>query len=760
MSFSSSPTTTTATPHPSTSTGTCGGVGGFKSSGILHGSTNRYTDGSGRKLDGMDLPSDLYAQKISNRAYPPKQEPWRKNQDHLMISSPQFSSTKAIGSGKKNDALAQQREEAMRRGITNMEDRPAGEVAPTYKGTVVVSGAGVVGCVAASIFALRGWHVTVVEQRSAPVAPMVRRGSEVSTEEEEAMQRMKQHGVRPSPSTTEGGETFETTANNDESEDAISPTTGQEESRHIVSKEWDNRLEITNVDPHIRGIEMTLLSKRGFDSMMAAGVSKHELKQLGVQVEGVMDHPSGFNTWLTSGLTEEHLFATNMLALDMPRLRAYLDTHLQRLPTENCRVFYSHKTVAAMSGTATREVAVQDLTSASSSTQASVPPLAGGNIYHVPYDLLINAEGSTSSLRDLLDVEGESYHTTYGVKWFALDEVKETIGMDATSSRKGGDGSPRGVPNVPWVLEQNRVHRWTYPCPHNTGNTVMIIAYPRHDSGITTSASSRSSFSVMAYMPMSILAELSDSEILEKYMSDISTERLHEFNTGARGGRGGGNKNEDFAPLVDKKLANDKAAPSSSNNGDTTTTITAVATNFELQTFVPPGVPRSRLIKPFPIVFCEELTNGNGFSTAVAVGDAAHTSHPFLQQNLNIALEDCSALMNQVDGLSRNFFDALKQYSVERGVAGDSLRVLCERSLYYNRAKHYNMLLRLRNRYSAVMHGIMPRKYNSYYEGSPNQLYGRSVEWMLNGRGYSPYERVEMNQSRHHRYFYFTRYYV
>eukprot|EP00658_Telonema_sp_P-2_P074631 TRINITY_DN63903_c0_g1_i1.p2 TRINITY_DN63903_c0_g1~~TRINITY_DN63903_c0_g1_i1.p2 ORF type:complete len:102 (+),score=43.58 TRINITY_DN63903_c0_g1_i1:204-509(+) len=65
------------------------------------------------------------------------------------------------------------------------------------------------------------------------------------------------------------------------------------------------------------------------------------------------------------------------------------------------------------------------------------------------------------------------------------------------------------------------------------------------------------------------------------------------FNTGARGGRGGGNKNEDFAPLVDKKLANDKAAPSSSNNGDTTTTITAVATNFELQTFVPPGVPRS-----------------------------------------------------------------------------------------------------------------------------------------------------------------------
>ena len=258
----------------------------------------------------------------------------------------------------------------------------------------------------------------------------------------------------------------------------------------------------------------------------------------------------------------------------------------------------------------------------------------------------------------------------------------------------------------------------------------------------------------MAYMPMSILEQLSDSEILEKYMKDISTERLHEFG----GGRGGGrvNKKDEFVPLVEKK--NEKSnADAHSSNGNT---ITAVATNFELQTFVPPGVPRSALIKPFPIVFCEELTNGNGFSTAVAVGDAAHTSHPFLQQNLNIALEDCSALMNQVDGLSRNFFEALKQYSVERGVAGDSLRVLSERSLYYNRAKHWNMLLRFRNRYSAVMHGLLPRKYNSYYEGPPNQMYGRSVEWMMNGRGYSPYERIEMNQSRHHRWFFFTRYYV
>ena len=600
--------------------------------------------------------------------------------------------------------------------------------------------------------------MTVVEQTAAPKPPRVRRRSDMSDEEAAHHHHTssQQHQSVPSTSQAPGASSV----------NEVELSAAAAEGGGLGDRSWDNRLVISYANTELEGIDVALLSKRGYDSMMAAGISKHELKQLGIQVEGVIDHPGGFNSWFTAGLAEEHLFATNMLALDMPRLRAYLDTHLQRIPTENCRVFYSHKTVAVMSGSATREVAIQDL-----SAPAPSPEAIADNIYHVPYDLLINAEGCNSTLRDLMDVEGESAHTTYGVKWFGLDEVKEAsapcakgIPNEEELLATNADSARNALLRARWSLERNRIHRWTYPCPFNTGNTITLIAFPRSDSAITNNTDDgatpptllRSSFSVMAYMPIEMLERLTDAEILERYLSDIATE--HVVQQGEAPQKKGGDFNqEDFEPLVS---ARGPVGTSSTHHRVVREAEFTITSNFELQTFIPRGVPRKDVVRPFPIVFCEELTNGNGYSTAVVVGDAAHTAHPFLQQNLNLALEDCAALVNQTDGITRNFFEALKQYSIERGVAGDSLRLICERSLYYNRSKHRNLLLRLRNRYAAFIHGVFPRRYNHLYEGSPNQLYGRSVEWMLNGRGYSPYERIEANQSRHHRWYHFTRYFV
>lgn len=84
---------------------------------LLLGSTYRYTDGSGRKLDGMDLPVESNLQPISNRAYPVKGEHWQP----MIIDEPS-----------------------------------------PHKGIVMIAGGGVVGLVTGIAFALRGWHTTIL----------------------------------------------------------------------------------------------------------------------------------------------------------------------------------------------------------------------------------------------------------------------------------------------------------------------------------------------------------------------------------------------------------------------------------------------------------------------------------------------------------------------------------------------------------------------------------------------------------------------
>lgn len=533
------------------------------------GSTTRYTDGSGRKLDTNVLPKDMFQHMISNRAYPSTTEHWQ-----LAV---------------------------------------AGEASP-YKGNVVVSGAGVVGLATASLFATRGWHVTVVDKRSDPC---------------------------------------------DEESTKL--------ASHVASA---------------HSMESALLTRRAVDVLGYGGVPLHEIRHLGVKVIGAMDHPGAYNTWFTKGLTERHRFAVNMLAMDLHGLRRHLSESIKAIPSENCKVFYDHKVCAVLP--AQKKLVVKPLrdfdkegaptvqldenpfeTSLSVNLRQIEEPVEG-----ISYDMIVCAEGANSSLRDYLDVEGFACDKSFGIRWY---EVKSKN------------------------LDREHVHRWLWERPahlpvnlaemNSACQVPMCMAFPQVEEN---------TFALMAYFPIDELERLSPEEMLKQFCPDVEG-------------------------------------------------------SIEC---------RSLQTVPHPTIHCEELFNSVGLPNAVMVGDAAHACHPFLMQGLAIGLEDSCVLLNQCDALSRHFYDAVRQYSRERGVAGDSLRVVTERCLYYQRRKHVSPLIRFRNAYHRKMHALMPASYNEHYGTGTNHFYSKSIESMLNGRGYASYQHIDLQQTKHRAYFHFSRLYT
>jgi 2-polyprenyl-6-methoxyphenol hydroxylase-like FAD-dependent oxidoreductase len=526
------------------------------------GSTNRYTDGSGRKLDTNVLPVDMFVPPISNRAYPRTTEHWQ----------------------------------------LTVADEPS-----PYKGKVVVSGGGVIGLTAASLFATRGWHVTVVEQRSDP-----------------------------------------------------------HELQSMHSTAYPHR------------IQSALLTRRAADALGHAGVTVNELRTVGVRVAGVHDHPGAFNSFFTRGLTEHHRFAVNMLAVDLPQLRLLLDEQIRALPSQNCKIFYDHKVMAVLPQL--KKLVVKPLRDFEKDGAPSIPieenhdetslsvnlkQFDEVNAEGLSYDLIVCAEGANSSLRNFLDVEGFAADREFVVKWFELKSKS---------------------------LSRDHIHRWLHSRNTRVRNlaalntdhqTPMCIAFPRLEEG---------SFALMMYLPQGELERLSPEELVKAYCADVAAQGF------------------------------------------------AVASGSAAAT-------------PYPTVHCDELFNSVGLPSAVMVGDAAHTCNPFLMQGLALGLEDCTHLINNVDATSRHFYDAVRQYSRERGGAGDSLRVVSERCLYYEKKKHVNPLLRWRNAYQRFMNVATPKSYNNFWGPTQNHMYSRSIETMLNGRGYTSYEYVERQQTKHMQFF-------
>lgn len=163
-------------------------------------------------------------------------------------------------------------------------------------------------------------------------------------------------------------------------------------------------------------------------------------------------------------------------------------------------------------------------------------------------------------------------------------------------------------------------------------------------------------------------------------------------------------------------------------------------------------------IKPSFTLFNKELCNNHmDFPNVILVGDAAHHRNPFLLENLACGLEDVANAVNNIDSVGVSVWDRVRQYSRERGVSGDCLRIITERSLYYAKARHYNPLLRLRNLYTHSMHYLCPRSIQEYYSSVHNWMFPRSVEVMLRGRGYASYEAIDHAQFRVNRWWAFGR---
>ncbi|RNF08037.1 flavoprotein monooxygenase [Trypanosoma rangeli] len=142
------------------------------------------------------------------------------------------------------------------------------------------------------------------------------------------------------------------------------------------------------------------------------------------------------------------------------------------------------------------------------------------------------------------------------------------------------------------------------------------------------------------------------------------------------------------------------------------------------------------------------------------MGDAAHTCNAFWLQGLAISLEDCVNLLNQVDAYSKHFYDAIRQYSQERGCSGDALREITDRCLYYEWVKHINPFVRLRNSCQRVMNAMLLQALNEYYTAaSVNHVYSKSLKSMLNDRGCTSYEYAEKQQAKHRAFYHLGRVY-
>ncbi|PBJ79985.1 flavoprotein monooxygenase [Trypanosoma cruzi cruzi] len=598
----------------------------------LLGSTNRYTDGSGRRLDPSGIPKELELPPISNRAYPVRGENW--------------------------------------------QPVLAGEPSP-HKGNVIISGAGVVGLTVAALFALRGWHTSVIEQNAS--------------------------ALKPSPVVAQ----------------PPVPSTG-------------TKVEMTDTAQYrfgpFLGLQHALATRRAVDALEAAGLNIRELRQCGVPVSGIMDHPGAYNSWLTRGLTEHHPFAIKMLSMDLLALRQLLELHVHALPTGNCRIFHEHVIEAVYplkqqlvvkslresqthawrmqqkiackvnpsednAGTGTREreddsaevIVRRGYRMETSLTLHSLKWLKKFSAEAVDYDLLVCAEGADSQLRDLIDVEGFAADGDFGMRWFLLRSKK---------------------------LSHAHIHRWLHKrrkSPKQVDvcspfQVPIAIAFPRLDreSNGDDGKEKENSFALLVYGPSSDIGRLSDEEALRSFCPDLA-------------------------------------------ENDTTCQI----------------ISFTRTVVPYPTIYCENLFNSVGLPSAVVVGDSAHTCNPFWLQGLAMGLEDGVNLLNQVDAYSKHFYDAIKQYSQERGCSGDALREITDRCLYYERMKHINPLVRFQNSFQLVMNMILPRSFNEYYSGaSVNHLYSKSIEEMLNGRGYTSYEYAEKQQAKHRAFFHLGRVYT
>ncbi|KPI83461.1 putative flavoprotein monooxygenase [Leptomonas seymouri] len=650
----------------------------------LLGSTNRYTDGSGRALEANSIPRDLYLQPISNRAYPVQGENW--------------------------------------------QPAVAGKPSP-HKGNVIISGAGVVGLTMATQFALRGWHTTVIE-RSPPLCdvedqPLCNSDAEMKENEES----------RRGASNDCSGELVQRPSSPPRSQTAASsppvlplyrgplvrphfgPT--QESQQHSIGKDGEATAPAggapsPSLYPPFIELEYALVTRRALDALEAAGIRLHAIRHLGVAVRGVMDHPGAYNSWLTAGLTEHHPFAVRMLSMDLFLLRRLLEDHVRsRLPAANVQVFYRHvvETVYPLrqqlvvrnweGSVAEREMekdaAVQAAASSASEAERTAQIVAharqrkpkkhtsltlSARLWEkfseeaVDYDLLVSAEGVSSHLRDLVDVEGFLADIDMGVRWCLLRSNE---------------------------LSHEHIHRWLHRRRTKAITTAQSYHVQSPDQVPVTLAFPRvegsNLFSVMVYAPMGELTGLEDAEMLKRYLPDL------------RGGRS------------------------------------------ELVSF-------SSAARPHPTVYCEQLHNTVGLPSAVLVGDAAHTCNPFWMQSLALGLEDGVNLLNQVDAYSRHFYDAVKQYSDERGTSGDALRGLTDLCLYYQRRKHVSPFIRFQNTYQRFMNAVLPRGWNTLYEGSVNHIYSRSIEDMLNSRGYTSYDYAEKQQAKHRLFYHLGRVYT
>lgn len=677
----------------------------------LLGSTNRYTDGSGRALEANNVPHDLYVQSISNRAYPVQGENW--------------------------------------------QPVVAGKPSP-HKGNVIISGAGVVGLTMATQFALRGWHTTVIERspplravRDVPLCPTEtdaeRDGDEAAKNAAEASdnsateKREDELVQRPLVSTSSFAPSFPS------SSPAPPPYRGplirphfgstpeqqqqlRQQSRR--SDDYDNAStdaaapSPSQYPPFIE-LEYALMTRRALDALETAGVRLHALRHLGVKVRGVMDHPGAYNSWLTAGLTEHHPFAVNMLAMDLFLLRRLLEEHAQHsLPAANLQIFFRHVVEAvyplrqqlvvrswegSVAEREAREKAAVVLDAAAPSSEAARTAQVVAQARQrrstkqtsltlsarqwekkfadeaVDYDLLVSAEGAMSHLRDLVDVEGFLADIDMGVRWFLLRSS---------------------------ALSHEHVHRWLHRRRTKAITTAESYHVQSADQVPVTLAFPRvegsNLFSVMVYAPIGELTALSDAEVLQRYLPDLRR----------------------------------ASSPDARDDGQA-----------ELVSFTPAA-------RPYPTVYCEQLHNTVGLPSAVLVGDAAHTCNPFWMQSLALGLEDGANLLNQVDAYSRHFYDAVKQYSDERGVNGDALRELTDKCLYYERRKHINPFIRFQNTYQRFMNVFLPRGWNTLYEGSVNHVYSRSIEDMLNSRGYISYDYAEKQQAKHRLFYHLGRVYT
>ncbi|CCW65796.1 unnamed protein product [Phytomonas sp. EM1] len=664
------------------------------------GSTNRYTDGSGRKLQSNELPRDLYIETMSNRAYPVKGEHWQPV----------------------------------------VADKPS-----PHKGNVIISGAGVLGLTLASLFALRGWHTTVlergprlperanfVEERKDTDAIYPGRTKSDASDINNCEKNGSQNAPHQGTSYEESNSRLCANPLVGSLEVGASSSTGSHQGKYPSGREGgivgspEPQASPPFQHPFI-DLEYTVLTRRAVDVLEMAGVRVGMIRNLGVPVSGILDHPGDYNNWLTYGLVEHHPFAVRMLSIDLFELRRYLADHVNQLPNHNVQVFYEHVIEAAyplrqqvvvrpwaQSVLSTTEKVDQMLEVAAPSSRQAGDGGSSNSLQDrtamvvarvksqpqrrrntslvlssmkwdanyaddaVDYDLLVCAEGVNSRLRDLLDVEGFPADIDMGTKWFLLQSD---------------------------TLSHEHIHRWlrkrkTNPVTSAESYHVcsayqvpMCTAFPRIDR--------INWFSVMVYMPIGELEALSDEDVLKYLLADVAR---HD-------------------------------------------------PNAKLRSF-------TSCIRPTPTIFCENLFNTVGLPSAVMVGDAAHTCHPFWMQGLALGLEDGVNLLNQVDAYSRHFYDAVKQYSDERGVDGDALRALTDRCLYYQRQKHRNPFIRFQNAYQRYLNNHFPRSINDFYNGSTNHLYSKSIETMLNGRGYTSYDFAEKQQVKHSSFFSLGRLYT